>query len=412
MTTTDATAQQEAEQIVVKLLTQPPQDPYPWYARLRELDPIHRASIGDFWTLTRYDDISVAVKDKRFIRNFADMRRRNGRRVDSSRPFDRHQPIWFVWSNPPEFVPKRAVYGAAFSRSNVENLRPLMADFANELLDTAEESGQMEVVEDLSFGLTVRVIAHALGVPRENSQLLVDYARALSPTFDPLASEEVLDRVDAATVDLESYLHELIEEKRHKPGEDLLSQLIDAQRDGLLSEEELVANAALVFAAGLETTTHFIGNCVYSLLKNRDQWELFKTDPDGLVADGVEELLRYQSSVQADLPLRLAGEDIEIGGVTIPQGDGVLPFYGSANRDPDRYEDPDRLDITRKDVRTLGFGGGLHVCLGQFIARAETQVALVLLAKRFPNLHIQGDEPTWRPGVTNRTLTSLTVGLQ
>lgn len=404
---------EEADAIVKQLLTQLPPDPYPTYARLREIAPIHRASFGDFWTLSRYADIEAAVKDKRFVRDYEDMRRRTGQPADYSRPFTQNQRRWFAFHNPPDYLPKRALYNTAFNRNYVDSLRPMIARFAGELLDAAErDGGRIEIVDGLGFELTVRVISSTLGVPEgEDTRLLVDFARDVAPTFNPLSTDEVMAAADEATVNLEGYLTELVAAKRRRPGHDLLSRLIAADEQGLLSEEELRANAALVFMAGLETTTHFIGNSVYSLMRNRDQWELFVTDPEGLAKDAVEELLRYDSSVQADLPLRLAREDIEIGGVTIPAGDCVVPFLGSANRDPQRYTEPDRLDLTRTDIRTLAFGGGVHICLGQHLARIETQEALVLLAKRFPNMRIVGPEPTWTPGVTNRSLERLDVSL-
>jgi len=198
---------------------------------------------------------------------------------------------------------------------------------------------------------------------------------------------------------------------RRNPKDDLLSRLIAADRGGELTERELMANAALVFSAGLETTTHFVGNCVFSLLRNRDQWALFVTNPQALVENAVEELLRYESSVQADPPLRLAARDLKIGGVAMRAGEAVVPFIGAANRDPARYVDPDRLDIRREDVRPLSFGGGMHICLGQYLARVETRVALVCLARRFPYLELVDEQPSWRPGVTNRTLNRLPVRL-
>lgn len=413
MTTATADASAEAEAIVQQLLTRLPDDPYPTYARLREIAPVHRAAFADFWTLTRYADIEAVVKDKRFVRDYEDMRRRTGQPADDSRSFTRHQRNWFVFRNPPEYLPKRALYNTAFNRNYVDSLRPTIARIAGELLDRAvADGGEIEIVHGLGFELTVRVVSLALGVPEgEDTRLLVDFARAVAPTFDPLSSDEVMAGADEATRNLEGYLAELVRAKRRNPADDLLSRLIQADEDGVLSEEELLANAALVFMAGLETTTHFIGNSVHSLMRNRDQWELFVSDPEGLVKNAVEELLRYDSSVQADLPLRLAREELEIGGVRIAAGDCVVPFLGSANRDPRRYADPDRLDITRGDVRVLSFGGGVHVCLGQHLARTETQEALVLLARRFPEMRMAGAEPRWAPGVTNRSLERLDVRL-
>lgn len=405
------TVNEEAERIIGTLLKQPPADPYPLYSRLREIAPIYRPSFADFWTLTRYDDVAAAFKEKRFVRDYHDMRRRIGQPIDFSRPFDRLGEHFFFLHNPPEYLPKRALYNSAFNRNYVDTLRPMMQGFVDELLDEAGQAGEMEVVEDLSFGLTVRVISTTIGVPLERTDLLVNWARCFAPTMDPLVTDEARSNMDRAVTELEDYLVELLEEKRRNPGDDLISRLIEADEDGLVTDEELRANVPLVFSAGLETTTHFIGNAVHSLMRNRDQWELLCGDPDGLVKNAVEELLRYDSSVQSDPPLRLAAEDIELGGVTIAEGESVMPFIGAANRDPDQFEDPDRLDITREGIRTVGFGGGVHICLGQHLARMESQVALAELARRFPGIELTGPEPEWNAHANNRSLKALRVKL-
>jgi cytochrome P450 len=404
----------EAEDIVRELITAPPQDPYPLYTRLREIDPIHRASVGDFWTLTRYADLSAAVKDKRFLRDPVDMQRRHIKNatINYDSPFFQSMVNWFVFSNPPEYVPKRAIYGSAFSRTYVETLRPMMVGFANDLLDAAQQRGEMEIVKQLGFDLTVRVISHVMGVPLEDSHLLVDYVAMVGGTFDPMVTPGWRQKADEETIKLEPFLRDLIAKARKNPGDNLLGRLITLDETGELNEDELMANIPLVFAAGLQTTTHFIGNSVYSFMRNPDQWALFLTDPDGLVENAVEELLRYETSVLSEAPLRFASEDIEIGGVTIGKGEAIVPFYGAVNHDPDRYEDPQRLNILREDIRTLAFGGGLHICLGQFIARLETQVALVQLAKRFPQVHLrEGEAPVWHKQITNRSVEELHVRL-
>ncbi|MDX3101898.1 cytochrome P450 [Nonomuraea angiospora] len=406
-------ANAEAEQIVATLLTTPPQDPYPLYARLREIAPIHQASVAPFWTLCRYEDIQKLVKERRFVRDVDDTRRRSGQATDLERPFTRSQQHWFVFTNPPQYQPKRVLYNTAFNRTYVESLRPLMTKFVDELLDDAQDRGELEAINDLAFELTVRVICHVLGVPRENADLLIDWAEMIEGAFEPLATESFKTEADRRTVRVEAFLTGLVENERRNPGDNLLGRLIAADKDGLISQEELIANVPLVFSAGLDTTTHFIGNALHSFMRNRDQWQLFVTDPEALVTNAVEELIRYDSSVQSSPPLRLASEDIEIGGVTIAKGDGVIPFFGAAHRDPDRYDNPDTLDITRKDINTLAFGGGIHICLGQHLARVESQVALVQIAKRFPNLQLTGPDPTWRlHGANNRTLDALYLELQ
>jgi hypothetical protein len=181
---------------------------------------------------------------------------------------------------------------------------------------------------------------------------------------------------------------------------------------GTLTEQEVLANAGLLYIAGFETTTHFLGNSVYSLLSHRDQWELLCSNPEAYIDGAVEELLRFESSVQAEPPHRIATEDIKLPTATIPKGDTVVPLMGAANHDPERFPDPDRLDITRKDVRPLSFGGGIHVCIGQHLARLEANIVLSELARRFPGMQLVDEEPQWIGGITARGMKKLKVRLK
>lgn len=416
MTTTTAHVE-EAEAVLRRLMTERHTDPYPLLARLRELDPIHRSSMGDFWTIARYDDVQKVLKDKRFVRDYDDFHGRSGAgdsNVDTTRlPFVESQRNWLIFSNPPDYMPKRAVYNAAvFNRSRVMDLRPLITAHTAELLNSATERGEIDIVNELGYELTVNVIGHILGLPAgDDIQLFVDWANAVGPTFEPLVDDEVLRAADDAMSTLNDFLGDLIKRRRGNPGDDLISRSLAAMEAGTLTEEEVLANAGLLFIAGFETTTNFLGNAVYSLLRHRDQWDLLTSDPEGFADGAVEELLRFESSVQAEPPHRIATEDIELSTAVIPAGDAVVPLMGAANRDPERYDDPDRLDITRRDIRPLSFGGGLHVCIGQHLARLETHVVLVELARRFPGLQLCDDEPEWVGGVNARGLRKLKVRL-
>ncbi|HKA51227.1 MAG TPA: cytochrome P450 [Candidatus Dormibacteraeota bacterium] len=409
-----AIVQSEAEEIVTQLLTAPPDDPYPLYARLRTIAPIHRASVGDFWTLSRYEDLRLALKDKRFVRDYDDFRRRNSLGpVDYERPFIRLQRKWFVFSNPPAYGRKRALYNTAFNRPFVDGIRPRIAAYAAELLDAAEKRGELEVIHHLGYRLTVRLVCSVMGLPvPEDLEGFIPLMQRIAPTFSPLVTDEQLLAADEAALELERFMASLIEELRRHPGDNLISRMIVAAGEGeRLTEDELTANAVLVFNASVGTTAGFIGNAVLSLMRNRDQWEQFKTDPEGLGENAVEELLRYDSPIVSDLPLHLAAEDVEIGGITIRAGEGFIPFIGAGNRDPARYENPDRLDLRRQDVRPLSFGGGIHICLGQYLARVEAQVALALLARRFPNMELIDTNPVWRSFATFRAPRELHVSL-
>lgn len=414
MTTTSAHVE-EADAILRRLMTEHQSDPYPLFARLRELDPVHRSSVGKFWVLTRYDDVQKILKDKRFVRHFDDFHKRSsGTNVDTKRSFAESQSHWLIFSNPPEYHAKRAVYNAAiFSGSRVKDLRPLITSLTDELLNSAVERGEIDIVGELGYQLTIKVMGHIMGLPgNADIQPFIDWAAAVGPTFEPLVEDSVLRTADKAMDKLNDFLGDRIKQRHGGSGEDLLSRSVAAMETGTLTEEEVLANAGLLYIAGFETTTHFLGNAVYSLLRHRDQWDLFTSDPAGLVDGAVEELLRFESSVQAEPPHRIATEDIQLPTATIPAGDTVVPLMGAANRDPERFPDPDRLDITRKDVRPLSFGGGFHVCIGQHLARLEANIVLVELARRFPGMQLCDEEPEWLGGITARGMRKLRVRLK
>ncbi|HZK73510.1 MAG TPA: cytochrome P450 [Clostridia bacterium] len=414
MTTTPAHIE-EADAILRRLMTEHQSDPYPLFARLRELDPVHRSSMGNFWVLTRYEDVQKILKDKRFVRHFEDFHKRSsGTDADTKRSFAESQSHWLIFSNPPEYHAKRAVYNSAiFSGSRVKDLRPLITSLTDELLNSATDRGEIDIVGELGYQLTIKVMGHIMGLPgNADIQPFIDWAAAVGPTFEPLVEDSVLRTADKAMDKLNGFLGDRIKQRHGGSGEDLLSRSVAAMEAGTLTQDEVLANAGLLYIAGFETTTHFLGNAVYSLLRHRDQWELFTSDPARLVDGAVEELLRFESSVQAEPPHRIATEDIQLPTATIPAGDTVVPLMGAANRDPERFKDPDRLDITRKDIRPLSFGGGIHVCIGQHLARLETNIVLVELARRFPGLELCDEEPEWLGGITARGLRKLKVRLK
>jgi len=407
----------EAEEIARRLLTAPPDDPYPLYDRLREIDPIHRTSFDGLWTLTTYDHIHKALRDSRFIRVPDDLLRRQfGDPIDESRPFIKSRRRWYNQGNPPEYTRRRTLYGKAFTRFSMNGLRPVIAEAANRLLDRAlEGGGELEVVHQFGYELTVALICHVLGLPAPKpggSSEFIGWFRAYSATFDPLCTEEMLARADQAVLELNDFMRDHIEGVRRQPGANLISRLIAAEHDGeRLSDEVVAANVVLVFNAGVSTTTNLIANSVFDLLINADQWRLLVVNPEARAENAVEEILRYDTSVMTNPPNRVAARDVQLGSVTIPAGEVVTPFFGAGNHDPARYKNPHRLDITRPDIRPLSFGGGPHVCLGQHLARVETEVALAVFARRFPQMQLVDRAPKRRAGITNRGFEALPVRL-
>jgi cytochrome P450 len=267
----------------------------------------------------------------------------------------------------------------------------------------------MDLIEDFAFRLPVTIICDMLGIPEEHRELFYTGSRNSGRILEPVPlSPEEIKQGNASNAMTEMYFQNLFELRRKSPGDDLTTQLVQAEEDGSkLSNEELVANIVLLFGAGHETTVNLIGNGLLALHRNPDQLALLKANP-ALITSAIEEFLRYDSSVQ--MSGRVALEDIEdLGGKRIPKGESVLCLLGSANHDPAVYPDrPDQLDITRRDVRPLSFGGGIHFCLGAQLARIEADVAIATLLRRLPELKLDDAEnPEWRPTFVLRGLKQL-----
>jgi cytochrome P450 len=288
-------------------------------------------------------------------------------------------------------------------------MRPRIQQVVDETLDRIIPQGKMDLIEDFAFRLPVTIICDMLGIPEEHREAFYagsrDGGRLLDPV--PLTPEEIRQG-NAGNTMAAMYFQQLFELRRKQPGDDLTTQLVQAEEGGSkLSNDELTANIILLFGAGHETTVNLIGNGLLALHRNPDQLSLLKANP-GLITNAIEEFLRYDSSVQ--LTGRVALEDIEdLGGRRIPKGESVLCLLGSANHDPAVYPDrPERLDITRPNVKPLSFGGGIHFCLGAQLARIEAEIAISTLLRRLPDLRLDDAEnPEWRPTFVLRGLKRL-----
>jgi len=297
----------------------------------------------------------------------------------------------------------------AFTARRVEDMRPRIQQVVDETLDRVIPRGKMDLIEDFAFRLPVTIICDMLGIPEEHREVFYSGSRDGGRLLDPVQlTPDEIKTANASNAMAQMYFQQLFELRRKQPGDDLTTQLVQAEQDGSkLSNEELTANIILLFGAGHETTVNLIGNGLLALYRNPDQLALLKANPS-LIVNAVEEFLRYDSSVQATG--RVALEDIEdLGGKRIPKGETVLCLLGSANHDPAVYPDrPDRLDITRPNVRPLSFGGGIHHCLGAQLARIEAEIAISTLLRRLPDLRLDdADNPEWRPTFVLRGLKRL-----
>ena len=383
-------------------------NPYPHYQRLRATDPMHVNAHGAF-VASRHAEASLVMRDKRFGKDYVDRTiRRYGPKI-LEEPVFRSMSHWMLQQDPPDHTRLRGLVVKAFTARRVEDMRPRIQQIVDQTIDAVMAQGRMDLIEDFAFRLPVTIICDMLGIPEEHREVFYkssrDGGRLLDPV--PLTPEEI-QQGNAGNMMAQMYFQQLFELRRKTPGDDLITQLLQAEEDGSkLTNEELTANIILLFGAGHETTVNLIGNGLLALHRNPDQLALLKANPS-LVTNAIEEFLRYDSSVQ--MTGRVALEDIEdLGGKKIPKGESVLCLLGSANHDEAIYPDrPDRLDITRPNVRPLSFGGGIHFCLGAQLARIEAEVAISTLLRRLPELKLDDAEnPQWRPTFVLRGLKEL-----
>ncbi|WP_374772276.1 cytochrome P450 [Streptomyces sp. NBC_01310] len=373
-------------------------DPFPLYRRLREDGPVRRVVIAgglDAWIVTRYEDGLEALSDPRLS---SDVRDASDTRLLAQLPDTERESMLsnMLRSDPPDHTRLRRLVSKAFTARRVAEMRPRIQSLTDQLLDEIVPTGRADLVADFALPLPVTVISELLGVPvddRHDFQRWTDrmIMRGAEPP-DPAVVNEAWQHMRA-------YVTELIRAKRAHPGDDLLSGLITARdEEQRLTEDELIAMVFLLLAAGYVTTVNLIAGGIAMLLAHPGQLDLLRADPE-LLAGAIEEFLRYDGPVSPGIA-RFAREDVEIAGVAIPSGATVLVASAIADRDPARFPDPDRLDVTRQDNAHLAFGHGIHYCLGAPLARLEGQIAIGTALRRLPGLAlaVAPDEIRWRPG--------------
>lgn len=379
------------------------EDPYPIYRRLREISPVVRAEDGAL-VVTRHADCAAITRHPKLGHLPSHM-------MEFIRPDWAEHPALqqlftsLLATNPPDHTRLRRLVSSSFTPRRVQELRPRIAQLVEDLLE--QMSGEVDFVRAMGFPLPVNVIGELLGIPEPDRAQFQTLVRDWTQVLEVITSE-VLETADPAAATIREYLAGLTAERRRNPGDDLISALVAAEDDGeKLTEDELLTMTALLFAAGFETTTNLLGNSVVALLRNPDQLETLRLQP-GLATSAVEELLRFDTPVQ--LLSRVAWDDVEIAGVPVSGGERIVAYLGAGNRDPERFPDPDRLDLARPDNAPLSFGGGIHFCLGAPLARLEAQLAIPALLARFPRLALSG-EPGRRDSLAIRGYTSLPISV-
>ncbi len=382
-------------------------NPYPLYQRLREEAPVHWDPFLHAWVVTRYQDVMHVLT------NFSANRTPTPEQLTAMglgglTPIAQVMVQQMLFMDAGAHTRLRGLCAEAFTPHRVETLRAHIQEIANQLLDKVRDAGKMEVIEEFAAPLPAIVTAEMLGVPTSDhpqlKQWSADFAEMLGNfQHNPNRVARVLRSLE----EMWGYFKTLVAELRRKPRAGLVSSLLSAEVNGdRLTEDEVIANSILTMVGGQETTTNLIGNGIVSLLRNPEQANQLRNDPS-IIGVAVEELLRYESPSQ--YTARLAPEDLEMGGKKISKRQAVLAVMGAANRDPERFPDPDRLDLTRKDNRHVAFGWGPHFCFGAPLARIEGQIAFAAVLRRFPDMQLDCERLVWRENLGLRGLTALPV---
>jgi cytochrome P450 len=366
-------------------------DPYPAYHALRERGRVHRSGSNGAWLVTGYQEVRQVLTDARFAEaagRGGRIRLSRSRREGPERLLGRVETM--LSTEPPEHTRLRRLVSKAFTPRSIEDLRPRIQEIVDELLD-AVDSRQFDLVGTLAWPLPVIVIAEMLGIPREDRERFKRWSDAMIGTLG--GDYSLLAEARRSNEELVEYVSEIMEARRRSPRKDLISGLVAAEEQGaVLSDDEILGTIALLLVAGNETTTHLISGGVLALLRHPREMQRLR-DEASLIPSAVEEFLRFSGPVHTTR--RSARTDVEINGVEITRGEVVIAILAAANRDPNKYADPDRLDVARNPTDHVAFGDGIHFCLGAPLARVEAQIAIGSLLNRFPRLALANPSPEW-----------------
>ena len=364
-------------------------DPYPRLAALREEAPLHHEERLERWLVTRHADVRACLRDRRLGRNFRHVG--NDDEFDTAEPLDpRWQPFWnterwsLLWLEPPEHTRIRKLVAAAFTPRSVESLREPSEQLARELLP----DGRFDLLRDYAQPYSIAVICRMLGVPTDRGRDLLDWSHAMVKMYELDTTLDQAEHATRAAAEFTEYVESLIEERRREPRDDMVTRLAEVESEGeRLTDAQIVSTMIVLLNAGHEATVNTLGNGVLALLRHPEQWRRLVEGEVG-PAQAVEELIRWDPPLQ--LFERWVLEDgVEIAGEPVPRGAKVALLFGSANRDPRAFNDPDAFDVGRPNAADhIGFGGGIHVCIGAPLARIELATALGALVERAPGLSL------------------------
>jgi cytochrome P450 len=387
-------------------------DPYTYYGRLREEDPVHWNEKYALWVITRHDDLVWLTRHHELFSSavFKNDPRPPYPAIDESDlglyEYVRHyQADQFIQHDRPEHLDMRKVVHGYFTPKSMEAWRPFVQSAIKDLLDEVEHKGEMDVMRDFATPLPVLVIAQMMGVPRQDrphvrhlAEKLLNIGRGEPDRMQPL-TEGMQGMID--------YVSPLVDERIVNPGDDFISVLAQGEKAGIFTRHQVLVNTSLLLLAGHETTINLLCNGTLALLRHPEQWELLKQDPAGRTVRATEECLRYDAPVKSIQ--RIATQDVEMRGKVLRKDERIRWFISSANRDPMAFPAPETFDIARYPNSHVAFGAGVHHCLGATLARVEGQEAFKALAERFPRLRLITEDLSYQPSITFRSLKSLPV---
>jgi cytochrome P450 len=387
-------------------------DPYGYYGRLREEDPMHWNELYDLWVITRHDDVVWMTRHHELFSNAVfrnDPRPAYPAITESDQDLYEYvrdyQADQFIQHDRPAHLEMRKVVHSYFTPRSMEAWRPFVQNAVKDLLDAAEARGHMDVMRDVATPLPVLVIAQMMGVPEPDRP----YIRELAEKLLYIGRGEY-DRMKPLTEGMQGmidYVSPLVDERIVNPGDDFISVLAQGEKQGVFTRHQVLVNTSLLLLAGHETTINLLCNGTLAFMQHPEQWALLKQDPAGWAKRATEECLRYDAPVKS--LQRLAVQDMEMRGKVVHKDDRIRWFISSANRDPEVFANPDTFDISRDPNPHVAFGSGVHHCLGATLARLEGQEVFKALAERFPALHVDSAELTYQPSITFRSLKSLPV---
>jgi cytochrome P450 len=388
------------------------QEPYEYFSRVREEDPVHWNELYELWLITRYDDLVWLTRHPELFSSAFWRRDPRGPypSIDES-DLGLYQYIkdffaeWFIQHDRPEHADMRKVVHGYFNPRAMELWRPMVKDAIGQLLDEAEERGSMDVMRDFATPLPLLVIAQMMGMPNQDRKFIRELSEKL--LFIGRGEVDRMKPLSEGIQELQEYLAPIVAERLANPGDDLLSVLASGESKGVFTRDQVVANAILLLLAGHETTINLICNGTRAFIDHPDQWELFKKTPRQLAKTATEECLRYDAPVKSIQ--RIAAEDVEMRGKVIQKDERLRWFITSANRDPEKFPEPDKFDIQRYPNLHVAFGSGIHHCLGATLARLEGQEAFIALAERFDGFNVETDRIEYQPSISFRSIKSLLV---